>query len=181
MVRRTITIGVSTGIAAMLLMLAGCGGGKDGAENAAGNEAANEAANMAGAPASNAGVAAPASDFSRYVGKYPFDKVGGHSWNDDPAVIAAITAAIPDAKVRDWVLEGEGPASPIAQFDGRILAWACEAHNCGPHNWTTILDPRTGTAEVCYYEEDADPAKRRWFSQGKEQARTDPCPDGEGK
>ncbi|MGE4431090.1 MAG: hypothetical protein AB7E05_10175 [Sphingobium sp.] len=175
MARKAITIGVS----AMLLMIGGCGGGKEGAGNVAGNEAGtvtNAAESNVASPAP-----APARDFTRYVGKYPFDEVDGRSWNDDPAVIAAITAAIPDVKVRDWVLEGEGPSSPIEQFDGRVLSWACEAHNCGPHKWTTMIDPATGVAEVCYFDEEADPKKSRWFSQGKEQARTDPCPEGEGK
>lgn len=177
MARKAIAIGFSAGVSATLLMLAGCGGGgKDSAENAA----VNEAANRADATVSNAASPAAVPDFSRYVGKYPFDKVDGHSWNDDPAVIAAITAAIPDAKIRDWVLEGEGPASPITTFDGHILSWACEAHNCGPHNWTTIIDPKTGAAEVCYVEEEAA-TKIRWFGQGKLLARTDPCPDGEAR
>src|SRR3546814_9780101 len=47
-------------------------------------------------PANESAVVPPPDAFSRYVGKYPFDKVGAHSWNDDPAVKSAIETAVSD-------------------------------------------------------------------------------------
>ncbi|GLT02224.1 hypothetical protein GCM10007897_36290 [Sphingobium jiangsuense] len=168
---------------AAMLALAACGGDR-GAENAASNmtnaaDNAQAAADNAMAAANAANAAAAASGLSRYVGKYPFDKVGGHSWNDDPAVVSAVTAAVGDAKVRQLVLEAEGPSSPIVEKDGRVLSWACEAHNCGPHNWTTMIDAVSGAAEICYVNEEAAPGKTRWFKGGKEEVRTAPCPKAE--
>ncbi|BAV64986.1 Ivy family c-type lysozyme inhibitor [Sphingobium cloacae] len=172
---------ILTGLLAITALLAACSGGEKAPENTAAN-----AVNMAGAEvvnavaAANESATAPAADtFSRYVGKYPFDKVGAHSWNDDPAVKSAIEAAVPDAKVRKWVLAAEGPSSPIEMIDGRVAAWTCETHNCGPHQWVTLIDPVTGAAQVCYFDEAAATDKTRWFTAGKEESRSGQCPQGE--
>lgn len=163
--------------AAMLMVplaLAACTAGEKEDNAAAANAVNNESAN-ATAPVN---VAAPAgvADPARYVGHYPFDKVDGHSWHGDPAIIGAVTAAVGDKDVRKWVLEGDGPATPIAMVDGRIASWACEAHNCGPHQWVTLLDPKGGAAEICYFDAEADADKARWFRAGKEDVRAGPCP-----
>ncbi|WP_298399878.1 Ivy family c-type lysozyme inhibitor [Sphingobium sp.] len=156
------------------LALAACTGGEK-ADNVAAPNATSETANAA-APA-NVATPVPAADFARYVGHYPFDKVGDSSWHDDPAIVAAVTAAVGDKDVRKWVLEGDGPSTPIAMVDGRIASWACEAHNCGPHQWVTLVDPKSGAAEICYFDDEADADKARWFSAGKEETRAAPCPD----
>lgn len=122
--------------------------------------------------------AAPATDaITRYVGKYPFDKVGDHSWHDDPAIMQAIDAAVADKAVRKWVLGDNGPATPIAQLDGRVASWACEAHNCGPHQWVTLIDPVSGAAEICYFDESVTADRARWLSDGKDEMRAGKCPD----
>jgi hypothetical protein len=183
MIRSTIC----AGLLAAAALLAGCSSERNASENAGTNaaeasNAAAEAANAAGnaAPA-NESPAAPAADaFSRYVGKYPFDKVGAHSWNDDPAVKSAIETAVSDAKVRKWVLADEGPSSPIEMIDGKVAAWTCETHNCGPHQWVTLIDPKTGAAQVCYFDEAVAPDKTRWFKNGKEESRAGKCPEGQG-
>lgn len=141
------------------------------------------AAPQAGGPGAVA-PAAPHAALEAYVGHYPFDVVKrpkgrGTSWNADPAVVAAVRAAVPDATVRDWVLGGRGPATPIGRVDGKIASWACEAHNCGPHQWITLIDPATGAAQVCYFDMDTAPERTRWFSGGREEVRderTAPCP-----
>ncbi len=170
---------------AAALTLSACNGGKETADklDEAGNSLSNAASSVqnAAAQVENAAnaVGAVASGAARYVGKYPFDKVDGNSWNSDPAIISAIKAAVSDAKIQAVVLEADGPATPIAQKDGKILAWACEAHNCGPHNWTTIVDPVSGAAEICYVNDDAAPGKTRWFRDGKEEIKSAPCPKTE--
>ena len=60
---------------------------------------------------------------------------------DEPAVRAAVARVVPDAEVRDTVLSREATANPVVEQDGRILSWACEAHNCGPHNWAIAITP----------------------------------------
>ncbi len=185
---------IAPGLFVTAMALAGCSGGGGSSNggavnqtaNSTGNAAINVAANatnavnaMNAANATNASVSAAATDqdaFSKYVGKYPFDKVGPHSWMDDPAVIKAVDAAVTDKEVREWVKGGDGPASAIERTNGKIMAWSCEAHNCGSHSWVTLIDPKTGTAEVCYFNEDVDPDKAHWFSGGKELSKTDLCP-----
>lgn len=111
-----------------------------------------------------------------YVGKYPFDKVDGVAWNDHLLVKAGIAAAVKDAAVRKAITTLEGPAGPIEMKDGKVMSWACEAHNCGPHQWAVLVDPRTGATDVCYYDEEADAAKSRWFlAGGKEEKRDGNC------
>lgn len=173
---------ILAGLLAATTLLAACSGEKSAPENVAANatnavEATNATVNAA--VPSNGTATAPAADaFSRYVGKYPFDKVGDHSWNDDPAIRSAIESAVSDAKVRKWVLAAEGPSSPIEMIDGKVAAWTCETHNCGPHQWVTLIDPATGAAQVCYFDEVVSPDKTRWFIAGKEESRPGKCPEG---
>lgn len=175
---------ILAGFLAATALLAGCSSErKEAPENAAANAMnAAEAVDNAGnaAPANESAVVPPPDAFSRYVGKYPFDKVGAHSWNDDPAVKSAIETAVSDAKVRKWVLAAEGPSSPIEMIDGKVAAWTCETHNCGPHQWVTLIDPKTGAAQVCYFDEAVAPEKTRWFKNGKEESRAGKCPEGQG-
>ncbi|MPT46859.1 MAG: hypothetical protein E2598_00370 [Sphingobium sp.] len=174
-------------IMVLALALSACGGTKDSgnAANAVQNavnsvEAAANVVENAANTAGNAVAPSPlAGNVAKYVGKYPFDKVDGQSWDGDPAIKAAISAAVSDAKVRKRVLDSEGPATPIAQKDGKVLSWGCETHNCGPHNWTTLIDAQSGSAEVCYYDSDADTKQARWFKDGKESRRDGACPSGD--
>ncbi len=157
--------------------LAACSSEKSSPVDNAADNAVNSVEN-AMAHANTTDAAAPAADaFGKYVGKYPFDKVGAHSWNDDPAVVAAVKAAVADKAVRTWVLEDGGPSSPIATVDGKVAAWSCETHNCGPHQWLTLVDPASGTAEICYYDESVDAQSTRWFKAGQEEKRPGQCPD----
>ncbi|SEL12598.1 hypothetical protein SAMN05216382_1545 [Sphingomonas palmae] len=126
-------------------------------------------------PTPSATTAAP--DLSRYVGKYPFDLVAGTRFVDEPAVRAAVARVVPDAGVRDTVLSRDGTANPVAEWDGRILSWACEAHNCGPHNWAIAITPDGRDAAVCYY--DADEPVSRWYPAGFRNPAPDGCPSGE--
>lgn len=176
-------------VVVLSLALSACGGA-DTSNETIGNvvnvaESAENPANGAAdvANAANIAATAPAAaeTLSRYVGKYPFDKVDGQSWDSDPAIKAAVTAAVPDGKIREWVLDGAGPTTPIVQQDGKILSWACEQHNCGPHNWATLIDARTGAAEVCYYDSASDSKQARWFKAGKESRRDGECPSGDNK
>jgi hypothetical protein len=116
------------------------------------------------------------SKLASYVGKYPFDKVDGVAWNDHALVKAGIAATVKDAAVLKAITTTEGPASPIEMRGDKVVSWACEAHNCGAHQWSVQIDPRTGATDVCYFDEAADPAKARWFlASGKEEKRDANC------
>jgi len=116
------------------------------------------------------------SKLASYVGKYPFDKVDGVAWNDHVLVKAGIAASVKDAAVLKAITTTEGPSAPIEMKDGKVMAWACEAHNCGSHQWSVLIDPRTGATDVCYFDDSADNAKSRWFlASGKEEKRDGNC------
>ena len=111
-----------------------------------------------------------------YAGKYPFDKVDGVAWNDHALVKAGIAASVRDKAALKAITTLEGPAGPIEMRGDKVMSWACEAHNCGAHQWATLIDPRTGATDVCYFDEAADPAKARWFlASGKEEKREGNC------
>lgn len=180
---------------AALLALAACGSGDDAAppppadaqgvdaQAAADRPAAPSEAAAAPAPA-DAVPAAKAGDargLAAYVGKYPFDKVDGVAWNDHPAVKAGLAATVKDAKVLKAIQTLEGPAAPIEMHDGKVMAWACQQHNCGPHQWAVLVDPATGATDVCYYDEAASATDARWFlAGGKEERRKGNCQFGAG-
>lgn len=187
MTTRTRTI---LGVAALLL-LASCGDSDaDVVENAPANlpdapnaaETAIEIANAVAANAAdNATGAEPATaavSLARYVGKQPSEPVGGTSFKRDPAVTAAVAALVPDAKVRAFISGSTGPESAIALKDGRLLAWGCQVHNCGPHNWSVTIAPDGSRAEVCHYDEtDAVAGQATWYvAPGRSERRTGSCP-----
>ncbi|NTS65344.1 hypothetical protein HRV97_09230 [Sphingomonas sp. HHU CXW] len=128
-------------------------------------------------PAPTPSAIGAATDLSRYVGQYPFDPVAGGRFIDEPAVRAAVARVVPDADVRDTVLSRDATANPVAEQDGRILSWACEAHNCGPHNWAIAITSDGRDAAVCYHDQDAGVS--RWYPADYRSASPDGCPSGE--
>lgn len=122
-------------------------------------------------------TASPAATLARYVGSYPSDKVGANSFLSDPAVRDAVASAVPDPAVRDRVLDAEATATPVALVEGRVLSYACEPHNCGPHNWAIAITPDAKTAAVCYYDQDAREA--RWYPDGAGATPEGGCPSGD--
>lgn len=129
------------------------------------------------APLSSPSASPSAAALSRFVGHYPFDKIGEGSFMADAAVRRAVEAVVPDKAIRDDVLSSDATATPIVEKDGRLLAWACEPHNCGPHNWTIAITPDGGNAAVCYHDED----RTRWFPEGFEAPPGDGCPSGDNE
>ena len=158
------------------LALAGCGGGRDAADT--GNAAAETArAAHAGSDTGANATAATQGPLSAYVGRHPSEKVAGVAFLAQPTVRAAVAAAVPDAKVRGFVFGYDGPDAPIVRKDGRILAWGCEAHNCGFHNWSVAITPDGSDAEVCFYRNDATAdGPSTWYVAGKTEQRPGNCP-----
>jgi len=114
-----------------------------------------------------------------YAGHYPFDAVGGVRFLDQPAVTRAVAALVPDAKVRAWVLGGDGPGTPIVDQAGTLLAWGCETHNCGGHDWTISIAPDGSGASVCYHDAATMQERARWYlAPGRSEMRDGDCPSG---
>lgn len=149
---------IGTGLA-ILLLVPGCGAEPDRAGT---DNQAEVAASGA------AGVAADAGGpLSGYVGRHPAEVVGGVRFLDQPAVRAAVAATVADPGVRDFVFNYNGPDAPIVSKDGRLLAWGCERHNCGYHNWSVAITPDGSSAEVCFYhDDDSAEGPSTWYLPG---------------
>ena len=176
-------------VSILALAVAACGTKADGTATDAPKSAAPAATAPAGNPPDASGTkAAPGpaqtsplpptagTKLASYVGKYPFDKIDGVAWNDHVLVKAGIAATVKDAAARKAIATTEGPSAPIEMKDGKVVAWSCEQHNCGAHQWSVHIDPRTGATDVCYFDEAADPDKARWFlANGAEEKREANC------
>ena len=130
------------------------------------------------APRAAPAAARPTGFLARYVDMRPREVEDGRSFLGEPAVRKAV-AGVRDARVRDFILHYDGPDAPIAAKNGRILAWGCEAHNCGFHNWSVSITPDGSSAEVCYYEDDERPdGSATWYlPRGRTVKRAGNCPD----
>ena len=176
-------------LVAVLLLSAACGTrpapGNDAnasSENAAPAEP-NAVANVATAAPAGAGetanrAATAGGPLSKYVGHHPSEAVDGTRFLDEPAVRKAVAANVPDAKIRDFVFNYSGPDAPIVAKNGKILAWGCERHNCGYHNWSVAIAPDGGSAEICFYHNDdsADGPATWYLPGGKTEKRAGNCP-----
>ncbi len=152
------------------LSLAACG---PNATNADALEAPGDTEEPASAPKTNSGLAA-------YLDHFPFDVVDGVTWNDHPVVKAAIAKTVTNAEIRRTIETLAGPSAPIESHEGKLMSWACEAHNCGPHQWSVLVDPASGAADVCYYNDSVDQARSHWFlAEGAEEWRDGNCQFGQ--
>jgi hypothetical protein len=117
-----------------------------------------------------------------YINKDPREAVRGVSFLRHPTVLAGIAKAVPEGYVRTWVLTDNDDAmwQPITRQSGYLVAYACEHHMCGPHNWTLMIDPASGAAKVCNYDEEGSgkgegktgQGKVRWYySSGQSEVR----------
>lgn len=172
-------IGLGGGIA-ILLLLSGCGGEQpapSASESPAGNLSSGNVAEASVGP-DNTAAAAPDGPLSKYVGKHPSDSVDGTRFLDEPAVRKAVAASVPDAAVQKFVFGYDGPDAPIVAKAGRVLAWGCERHNCGYHNWSISITPDGASAEVCFYRNDDRPdgASTWYLPGGKREQRPGNCP-----
>jgi len=116
------------------------------ADNAAAAASANEA--FGGAPAT------PPADgpLAVYVGKQPFERVGGTAFLDHPRVRAAVGAAVRSEDPSLWVFRLDATRRPIVLKDGRLLSAGCETGNCSGRNWTVRIDTLGAIAEICWHE-----------------------------
>lgn len=171
-------IGLGSGIAALLLLSA-C--------NAEQPKPAASGVPETNASAGNVAMTSAAPDnatavldgpLAKYVGKHPSDRIDGTRFLDEPAVRKAVTTNVSDAAVRKFVFDYDGPDAPIVAKAGRVLAWGCERHNCGYHNWAISITPDGATAEICFYRnaERPDGSSTWYVPGGKREQRAGNCP-----
>jgi hypothetical protein len=118
---------------------------------------------------------AQTTPLTAYVGKYPHDAVGGVDFFDRTDVANGLIAAVGDEALRRRVRDRSGPESPIFLRGKQVAAWGCEAHNCGDHNWTVLIDP-AGKTEVCYHDTATTGDRSRWYAGDAPILRPGACP-----
>ena len=123
------------------------------------------------------GSALAAPDLTAYEGKYPSDAVDGVTFLANPAVVAGVEATVTDQALRDTVLSEETVQSPITVKDGVVRADDCEPHNCGDHNWSILIDAKSGSTDVCYHDaSDMGADESRWYlASGETEMRPGTC------
>ena len=171
-------IGLTLGIA-VLPLLSACDGKELAPAASPSPVATSNPGNVAQAVTAPDNASAVAEGaLSKYIGKYPSDRVDGTRFLDEPAVRKAVAASVSDAAVRKFVFGYDGPDAPIVAKAGRILAWGCERHNCGYHNWSISITPDGASAEVCSYRNDKRPdGTSTWYlPAGTSEQRPGNCP-----
>lgn len=126
-------------------------------------------------------AAKSAPPLSAYIGKYPYEKVQGVVFLKNPALVAAVKKDALPKGVAKWVLSVDTTQVPIVEQDGKLVAHACEPHNCGDHQWAILIDKASGSADVCYHNpSETGEGKSRWYlSTGKNELRDGAeCPSG---
>ena len=93
---------------------------------------------------------------------------------EEPAVRAALATSGAGREVTDFIVNGQGPRSPIAMRDGKLMASGCEAHDCGSHDWAMLIASDGSGAEICYHDADAG-GPPRWFAGGKVEDKHESC------
>lgn len=164
----------------VLVLLSACSGEQQTSNVTTQSEANPGSGNAAEASTGPDNATAAVRDglLTRYVGKHPSAPVDGTRFLDESVVRTAVAGIVSDAAVRKFVFGYDGPDAPIVAKAGRILAWGCERHNCGYHNWSISITPDGTNAEVCFYRDDKRPdGESTWYlAGGKTEQRPGNCP-----
>ncbi len=163
---------IAVALLATPLVLGGCGR-QDDANTATAATAYKPPATRAPTPIPGQAQATP---ITAYVGKYPHDAVSGVDFFDRTEVANGLVDAVGNAKLRAMIRGRSGPETPIVLIDGRVAAWGCEQHNCGDHNWTVLIDPKSGKTEVCHHDAAAMGTRSDWYAGAAPVRRAQPCP-----
>jgi predicted secreted Zn-dependent protease len=82
-------------------------------------------------------AASQAADPTAWVGKYPFDEIGGATfW---VALGDRLDSTVGPA-LAQTIRAGWGPQAPVKFRDGWTIAWVCKAHDCGDNNVTVAIN-----------------------------------------
>ena len=116
--------------------------------------------------------AAAAADYSglrAWVGKYPYDKIGGHQFFTYPGLPAAVRGALGKKHDRR-VARMSGPEVPVTAVGGWIVAHRCQAHDCGGKNMSVLVHVASGRVLVCWLNAPIR-SGARWYEAGKRPKR----------
>ena len=119
---------------------------------------------------------AQTTPITAYVGKYPHDALAGVDFYDRTDVATGLVNAVGDAKLRETIRGRSGPETPIFRLGERVVAWGCEEHNCGDHNWAVLVDPKRGKTQVCYHDAAKMGPQSDWYDGAAPARRAETCP-----
>lgn len=116
-------------------------------------------------------AAADLAAVASWAGQYPSDKVvGGQSLWSQKEVQAAMRAAL-GPRYLELVKKKhlQGPEALVAANGaGVLVAWSCQAHDCGDNQISVFFDTGSGTAEACLRVADrSGRVQDLWFADGK--------------
>ncbi len=120
-----------------------------------------------------------ATALTAYVGKYPFDKIGGRTILEQPAVRAAITRLVKAEADRDFIYTSNGVSHLIFRKNDRIVFAGCAHRACDTDNWTVAISPNGKQAEICVHNSASDTGEfvsTEWFEDSGNVFRIGTCP-----
>ena len=98
--------------------------------------------------------------FARYIGRD-----AGSGLLADADVRHAIDRTVTDRAMRDAIHHISGAATDAVAVDGKVAASRCDAANCNGENFAVYVDPASGEADVCFYDDVAS-SEASWFHPG---------------
>jgi hypothetical protein len=137
-------------------------------------------AHLAAMFAAGSAGAAGFAGLQAWVGKYPFDRVGGKTLLDHPGVRPAIQKLL-GPQYRAWSAI-RGPSPPVLRVGDYIAANYCQAHDCGDKNTTILAHAARDYLVVCWTDMPSQ-AGARWFIPGQpvRHERGQSCPGDENE
>ena len=102
---------------------------------------------------------------ARYADRLATERVDGHSFLEDPAVISGMTRAGITPDLRRILARHDG-AGPIALVDRVLVARACFARHCEDVNYTLFVNADSGAAALCRYDSMRFGRAVRWYAIG---------------
>ncbi len=128
-----------------------------------------------------ADLPASADGLLAYVGKYPFDVVGGYSFYEHPRVIAALDEA-GGPGTAEWI-DNLDVGTPISLQEDGLISAVCEAHNCGGNNAALAISAAGELIALCLFSKSGDvgivPGQVHWVGL-KLDRYVEPPEDGGG-
>ncbi|KMS56621.1 hypothetical protein V474_14015 [Novosphingobium barchaimii LL02] len=131
------------------------------------------------APAASKPKPAGPPALSRYLGKYPDDKIDGVDFLHHPQVVKAVNDAVSDLKIRALILSGKDRTGPIIGSRGRLYMRYDDPRSAGSYNWALLMAQDGTSSAVCVAEGDPVPdvSGAQWYSEGVEAFQLyAPCP-----
>jgi hypothetical protein len=96
-------------------------------------------------PAARAGDSP--GDLKAFIGKYPFDRVNGHSLLQVPELRSRLQALLGRAGVND--IERLSVSVPVEEHGGWLIAHGCRPHDCGEEQWTVAVNLSDYSVRAC--------------------------------